>query len=73
MKCLHCTVEIPESFFVEWGRTKESENGRFQCPHCRADHVRRTAGHLPNGEPLWNFRLWGHLTRMRKKPPPDKA
>lgn len=69
MRCLHCGKEIPDAFFTDWGKTVESKSGHFNCPHCNADHVRRQAGQLPNGKPLYTIRLWGHLTRMRPKPP----
>jgi DNA-directed RNA polymerase subunit RPC12/RpoP len=72
MKCLHCGDEIPETIFADWEKSEGSKDGRFNCPHCNADHVRRQVGTLPTGEPLYSCRLWGHLTRMRKKPPPEK-
>jgi hypothetical protein len=67
MDCLHCAKEIPDAFMAAWEATPQSKSGRFNCPACGADHVRRDIGRTPNGKPLYTFRLWGHPTSVRKK------
>lgn len=67
MKCLHCGQEIPERFFQELENTQAAKTGRFNCPHCAADHVRRKIGLLPSGQPEYTMRLWGHPTKFRKR------
>jgi len=70
MNCLHCGREIPDSFFSRLGGSPEFKGGRFACPHCGAEHVRRTEGTLPSGAPLHTFRLWGHPTTVRRQARP---
>ncbi|HZE98071.1 MAG TPA: hypothetical protein VE981_13660 [Planctomycetota bacterium] len=73
MNCLSCNVEIPDSLFAEWEKTEQFKGGRFSCPTCSAEHVRREIGKTPTGEPLYTFRLWGHLTSVRRQPVPAAA
>jgi hypothetical protein len=68
MRCLHCTLDIPATFLEDWAKSREAESGgRFRCPHCNADHVRREIDPLPSGERQFTYRLWGHLKSFRKK------
>lgn len=67
MKCLDCGKEIPESFFASWQTSPQAKSGRFNCPHCEADHVRREIGRTPEGKRLYSVRLWGHPTKARRK------
>jgi len=67
MRCLHCGREIPETFFESWSATPEAKSGRFRCPSCDAEHVRREIDPLPSGKRQFTFRLWGHLTANRKR------
>jgi len=69
MKCLDCGQEIPDEFFTAWEQSPQAKSGRFTCPHCRADHVRRDIGKTPEGKPLFSIRLWGHPTSTRRKKP----
>jgi hypothetical protein len=69
MTCLTCNGEISEEFFLNLSRSVEFKGGRFQCPHCRAEHVRREVGRLPSGEPLYSIRRWGHLATRRHETP----
>jgi len=66
MKCLRCGRGISQSFFDLLQQSPEFKGGRFSCPHCGAEHLRRPAGTLPSGEPLFTFRLWGHLRAPRE-------
>jgi len=73
LKCLACGKSIPDAFFKERSTSVEFKGGRFACPHCGAEHVRRSIGHLPSGEPLYTFRLWGHpLAKKQASPSPKK-
>lgn len=67
MKCLDCTKDIPDSFIAEWQKSPQAKSGRFACPSCGVEHVRREIGHTPEGKPLYSVRLWGHPTTSRKK------
>jgi hypothetical protein len=67
MKCLHCGEMIPDAFFEAWKKSAAAKSGRFNCPHCTADHARREIGRLPSGEMQYSVRLWGHLTEIRRK------
>ena len=69
MKCQHCNTEIPESFFEAWQKTPAAKSGRFACPHCSAEHVRREIGKTPEGKSLYSIRLWGHPTTTKRKKP----
>ena len=73
MNCLHCAREIPVAFFDSRTESPEFKGGRFSCPHCGAEHIRRNVGKLPNGEPLHNFRLWGHLKMQERERPASPA
>lgn len=73
MNCLHCGKEISDSFFEKLSRSHEFKGGRFACPDCGADHVRRNEGKLPSGAPLYTYRLWGHVSLMRRNPSPPDA
>jgi len=66
MNCFACAGEISESFFAEWARTSESRYGVFRCPHCQSTHIRRVAGHRSDGQPIHEFRLWGHPVTTRR-------
>lgn len=70
MECMSCGQSISESFFDEKNGTEQFKGGRFGCPHCGAEHVRRDIGRLPSGKPLYTVRLWGHLTTVKKQPVP---
>jgi hypothetical protein len=72
MKCLRCSREISDDFFACREQSPEFKGGRFACPHCLAEHLRREVGKLPSGEPLLGFRLWGHLAATRQSPIPEK-
>ena len=67
MNCLHCSFEIPDGFFAAWELTPQATSGRFMCPSCAADHVRREIGTTREGKALFTVRLWGHPTTTRKK------
>jgi len=69
MKCLACGKIIPDSFFVGESKTEQFKGGRFACPHCGAEHVRRLIGTLPSGGPLYTYRLWGHPASGKRIPP----
>jgi hypothetical protein len=73
MNCLSCGANISESFLRQKSRTEEFKGGRFACPHCGAEHVCRQVGQLPSGEPLYDFRLWGHLSSVKRSPSPATA
>jgi DNA-directed RNA polymerase subunit RPC12/RpoP len=73
MKCQHCSEEIGDDFFAAWDKNPRSKSGRFRCPHCSADYVRREIGKTPEGKPLYTFRLWGHPTSSRQKKKPDSG
>ena len=66
MNCLACAWEIPKAFFSEWSLTADSKYGVFRCPRCHTSHLRRLAGHRPDGEPVFEFRLWGHPATSRR-------
>lgn len=67
MTCLHCQEELPASLFDD-GRIGEGLSvGRFSCPSCHAEHVRREVGRLSSGAPLYSIRLWGHLSSNRRQ------
>lgn len=68
MKCLQCGVEIPEAFFTQRNQSESIKGGRFACPQCGAEHVRRVIGQDPSGAPLFSVRLWGHLKAAKRKP-----
>jgi len=67
MRCLLCGREIPSTFFDAWSGTEEAKSGRFHCPFCDAEHLRREIAPLPSGKPQFTVRLWGHLTAQRKR------
>ncbi len=67
MRCQECGGEIGDAFFAAWEKTAQAKNGRFECPSCRADHVRRGIGTSPEGKPLYSIRLWGHPTTKKRK------
>lgn len=67
MRCLHCGREFPAGFFQEWEQTSAARTGRFRCPHCQAEHVRRLIGHHPSGHEEYSVRLWGHPTGYRRR------
>lgn len=69
VKCLHCNEDIADDFLAAWDKSAQAKSGRFTCPHCSADHVRREIGRTPEGKPLYTFRLWGHPTSSRRKKP----
>jgi len=66
MHCLHCAKEIAETFFEALSLSPRARDGRFRCPHCSADHVRREIGRLASGQVEYTVRLWGHPTRFRR-------
>jgi DNA-directed RNA polymerase subunit RPC12/RpoP len=66
MNCLRCGREISDSFFTLLNQSPEFKGGRFACPHCGAEHLRREVGTLPTGAPLFTVRLWGHLRAPRE-------
>jgi hypothetical protein len=70
MKCLSCDREFPEPSIEQENSADELKGGRFACPQCGAEHIRRQVGELPSGKPLYDIRLWGHLTAKRKPTPP---
>jgi len=70
MKCLECGSKLSSEFFALRTESPEFKGGRFACPHCGAEHLRRLVGHLPSGEPLYSLRLWGHLTAARRSASP---
>jgi hypothetical protein len=72
MHCLLCNQELPESFLEEWARSAQASSGRFSCPHCAADHVRREIGRTPLGKPQYSVRLWGHLSEIRRRKETDR-
>ncbi len=65
--CLECGKVLPDDFFEAWQKSPEAKSGRFTCPGCGADHVRREIGRTPEGKPLFNVRLWGHPTTRKRK------
>lgn len=67
MRCLHCDGEITKQFLAEWEASEAAKGDRFLCPHCNAEHVRREIAPLPSGKRQFTYRLWGHLTAIRKK------
>jgi len=67
MNCLHCGQALPEAVLTAWERAPQAKSGRFACPSCGADHVRRAIGKTPEGKPLFTLRLWGHPTTTRKR------
>lgn len=66
MNCLTCRVEIPESCYLDGNEKDDIHRGVFRCPWCHASHIRRPAGHRPDGSPLFEFRLWGHPVTSRR-------
>ncbi|HXX93960.1 MAG TPA: hypothetical protein VEN81_10015 [Planctomycetota bacterium] len=70
MTCLHCNAELTDDFFLERSRSQEFKGGRFACPLCGAEHIRRLVGQLPSGAPLYSIRLWGHLRGIGRTPLP---
>jgi hypothetical protein len=66
MKCMNCGAEIPEEFFAQKSQSTQFRGGRFACPHCGVEHLRRQVGQLHSGEPMYSFRLWGHLITVGK-------
>jgi hypothetical protein len=69
MRCLDCHTDIPEDFFLQLSRSVQFKGGRFACPQCGAEHVRREVGQLSSGRPVYTFRLWGHqATQVRRAP-----
>jgi hypothetical protein len=71
MRCLCCSREIPAAFLVAWSASAEAKSGRFGCPRCDADHVRREIAPLPSGQRQFAYPLWGHLTAIRQKEAKD--
>lgn len=67
MPCLQCGLEIPAAFFLAWESTEARRHGRFACPHCSAEHVRRPAGRRADGASDYTVRLWGHPTGTRRQ------
>jgi len=67
MTCLQCGKPLTDDFFALWERSPLAKSGRFNCPSCGADHVRRDIGRTPEGKRLFSVRLWGHPTSGRKK------
>jgi hypothetical protein len=67
MRCPQCDREIAEAFFSDRSQSCQFKGGRFACPHCAAELVRRQIGRLPSGEALYSVRLWGHLASTRRK------
>lgn len=67
MTCLECSKELPASLFEKGEKPPPSKSGRFACPSCGAEHVRREIGSTPDGKPLYSLRLWGHPSSRRKK------
>lgn len=66
MKRLPYSMEIPDGWTTAWEAT-QSQSGRFNCPSCRADHVRRELVKTPGGRSSYSFRLRGHPALMGKK------
>jgi len=73
MNCLRCNRQISDTFFSARDESPEFKGGRFACPHCGAEHLRRNVGTLASGEPLFSFRLWGHLRVQQKALSSEKA
>ncbi|HVR84254.1 MAG TPA: hypothetical protein VMU54_08085 [Planctomycetota bacterium] len=69
MKCLSCGRALSDAFFTDLAKSVEFKGGRFACPHCGAEHIRRKIGELPSGAPLYTLRLWGHPLAKRRQPP----
>lgn len=72
MNCYSCAREIPDPVFDASSAAVESAGRSFRCPLCDALHIRRIRGVLPDGRPVYEFRLWGHpvTTRRRRVSPP---
>ncbi|HVE41189.1 MAG TPA: hypothetical protein VNM14_14945 [Planctomycetota bacterium] len=66
MNCLGCGREISDTFFALRRQSPEFNGGRFACPHCGAEQLRRPVGTLPSGEPLYDIRRWGHPRAPRE-------